>query len=212
MHYGHFNNGLEFSQYCGSLCGGHSISIIYLNSSINVNQNLSIDVNERPFYGFYGDGCQYCGPNYWSWGGVLGFYSISNGLINSIDIGSINDQATGGLYYYSIEQLYLNSNNGIAINSNVIFNNSDQPYGTYGPLPLSITLKGNKIYAQSNYSDTTNQIYNESTNQWFSGNDLFAIQSSIYTFYYVRNSTNLIQWFRIRNPPPNDIFPTENTV
>jgi hypothetical protein len=54
------------------------------------------------------------------------------------------------------------------------------------------------------------------TNEWFNNSDLFVIKASPYdgcpeTSYCNVNSSDTIQWIRVRKPPPNNILPVANT-
>jgi hypothetical protein len=195
---------------------------VYLNSNqynyLEITQNLSVDENIQPFYGVFeytGSGSGYCSDCYFYYThyGTMGFYSQNAvSVINSFDMGGIMDNQNGE------QVLTIYSNKGNTMWANTILDNY-VPGPTVAPLPISVTLDNSKIYVNANYSNGPFSSYwplnsSQSTSQWFSGNDLFAIGTSYYpcdTDEYCASS-DLIQWIRVRKPPPNDVFPITNTI
>jgi|GEM_PF-1913341 hypothetical protein len=125
-----------------------------------------------------------------------------------------------GLELYSNNRTALNYKQmiGTAYDQQLYFvpQNSLQPGITIGQgLPLSLTLLDGTIYGGLYYNNTL-ETHN-TTNEWFNNSDLFGIKASPYdgcpeTSYCNANSSDTIQWIRVRKSPPNNIFPIASTV
>jgi|GEM_PF-3173162 hypothetical protein len=204
------NNGLTFMQInqVNPLPQSTPASIIYISSSnythLNTTQNLSIDENIRSFYGFYALLPPYGPYIYLSGDGVIGFfsYNATQNTVNQIDMGGIVDGYTNG--FYKEEQLYLYANSGSsAIKIPFLLSLSD-------PLPLTLTLQNQTIYAQANYGNT--QQIGVRTAESSNNSDAIAIESAPSQCgaqtSEVCSNANKVQWIRIRTPPPNNVQPS----
>jgi hypothetical protein len=208
------NNGLIFSgaENCGA-CG-----YVYISGGkyalLNSTEDLAFDADITPFYGDlvqdcvgFDGGCTVSLGTCYYPSGTIGFYNFnpsSETQVNSIDMGALVDTSTGCVGNSGTpmpQQDYLYSNNGVGVISRAVFQPDPE-------LPYTLVLQNGYISVQNQYNNSN--IYTNKTTEYpaFADDDVFAISNSwIYSDGWTGH-TDMIQWIRVRTPPPNNVQPS----